>query len=49
MHINTFSTHVVAKIERDVSRKRFITHESHGEHGNHNLGVALVSSAVVSG
>lgn len=44
MHINTFFTRVVAKIERDVSRKRFITHERHGEHGNHGLGVALVSS-----
>lgn len=43
MHINTFSTHV-AKIERDVSRKRFNKRERHGEHGSHGLGVALVSS-----
>lgn len=42
MHINTFSTHVMAKIERDVSRKRFITHEWHGENGSHGLGVSLV-------
>lgn len=44
MHINTFSTHVVAKIERDVSGKRFSAHERHGEHGSHGLGVAMVSS-----
>ena len=44
MHINTFSTHVVAKIGRDVSRKRFSMHERHGEHGSHGLGVAMVSS-----
>lgn len=49
MHINTFSTHVVAKIERDVRGKRFSAHERHGENGSHGLGVALVSSAVVSG
>lgn len=49
MHINTFSTHVVAKIERDVRGKRISTHERHGEHESHGLGVALVSSAVVSG
>lgn len=42
MHINTFSTHVVAKIERDVNRKRFSAHERHGEHGVYGLGVALV-------
>lgn len=43
MHINTFSTHV-AKIELDVSRKRFSAHERHVEHGSHGLGVAMVSS-----
>ena len=42
MHINTFSTHVVAKIERDVRGKRISTHEKHGEHGSHGLGVSLV-------
>gem|GEM_PF-5550144 len=46
VRIKTFSTHVVAKIERNVSRKRFSTHERHGGHGSHGLGVVLVSSAV---
>ena len=46
VQIKTFSTHVVAKIELDVSRKRFSTHERRGGHGSHGLGVALVSSAV---
>ena len=48
VRIKTFSTHVVAKIERNVSRKRFSTHEKHGEHGSHGLGVALVSSGASS-
>ena len=44
MRIKTFSMYDEAKIERDVSRKRFNAHERHGEHGSHGLGVALVSS-----
>ena len=46
VRIKTFSTYVVAKIECNVNRKRFSTHEKHGGHGSHGLGVALVSSAV---
>lgn len=49
MHVNTFSTHVVVKIEHNVRGKRFSMRERHGEHGSHGLGVDLVSSAVVSG
>ena len=39
----------MAKIEHNVRGKRFSARERQGEHGSHGLGVALVSSAVVSG